>query len=96
MRLGEMRKARPARHRRRDGDELLIGFREFRQCLANDFRIGRRRRRRGLAALDLVFAETVKFVGLFNGRFVPFAFLRENVQQDRLFLCLQKFEGPDQ
>ena len=91
-----MRKARPARHRRRNGDELLIGVREFRQCLANDFRIGGRRRRRSLAALDLVFAEAVKFVGLFNGRFVPFPFLGENVQQHRLVLRFQKLECPDQ
>ncbi len=96
MRLGEMRKAGPARHRRRDGDELLIGVREFRQCLANDFRIRGRRRRRSLAAFDLVFAEAVKFVGLFNGRFVPFAFLGENVQQHRLFLRFQKLKCPDQ
>ena len=88
-----MRKPCPARHRCRDGDELLIGLRKFRQCLANDFRIRRRRCRSSLTALDLVFAETVKFVGLFNGRFVPFAFLGENVQQHRLFLRLQKLEG---
>src|SRR4029453_17038006 len=60
MRLGEMRKAGPARHCRRDGDDLLIGLRKFRQCLANDFRIGRSRCRSSLAALDLVFAEAVK------------------------------------
>jgi len=66
VRLGEMRKARPARHRRRDGDELLIGVREFRQCLANDFRIGGRRRRRSLAAFDLVFAEAVNLSGCFS------------------------------
>src|SRR6478735_7762274 len=84
--LTHMRKARPAGHRRRDGDDLLIGVSEFRQRLANNFRIGGRRRRCSLAAFDLVFAETVKLVRLFNGRFVPFAFLSENVQQHRLVL----------
>ena len=96
MRLGKMRKSCPARHRRRDGDELLIGLREFRQRLADDFRIGWSRSRSSLTALDLVFAEAVKFVGLFNSRFVAFAFLGQNVQQHRLFLRLQKLEGPCQ
>ena len=81
-----MRKPGPTRHCRRDGDDLLVGVREFGQGLANDLRIGRRRRGRSFAAFDLVFAETVEFVGLFDGRLVPFPFLRENVQQHRLVL----------
>ena len=47
-----------------NGNELLIRIGEFRQRLAENLRIGRRRRRRGLAGLDLVFAETVEFVRL--------------------------------
>src|SRR4029077_6162943 len=61
MRLLKMREARAARHRRSDGDQLLICLREFRQRLAENFRIGRRRRRSGFAAFDLVFAESVEF-----------------------------------
>ena len=96
MRLGKMREAGPARHRRRDRDDLLVGFREFRERFTDNFRIGRRWRWRGLAGLQFVFAESVKLVGLLDGRFIPFAFLCENVQQNRFFLCFQKLKCPDQ
>jgi hypothetical protein len=79
MRFGEMREAGSAGHRGRDRDELLIVLREFRERLANDFRIGRRRRWSGLAGFELVFAEAVKFIRLFDRWLITFAFLRENV-----------------
>ena len=34
--------------------------------------------------------------GLLERRLVAFAFLREDVQQDRLVLRLEKLEGPDE
>ena len=91
-----MRQAGAARHRRSDRDDLLVCVGKFRERLADDLRIGRRRRRRGLAALDLVFAEAVEFVRLLDRRLVAFAFLGQNVEQHRLVLRLQKFERPDE
>ena len=76
-----------------DGHDLLIGIGEFGQRFAENFRIGRRRRRRGLAGLALVFAQAMELVRLFDGRLVAFAFLGQDVQQDRLFLRLEKFES---
>ena len=38
----------------------------------------------------------MKFVRLFDSRFIAFAFLGENVQQHRLLLRLQKLKCPDQ
>src|SRR5947199_10053611 len=96
MRLGEMRKAGPARHCGGDGNDLLICLRKFGERFADNFRIRRRRRWRSLAALDLVFAETVEFIRLLERRGVSLAFLGENVQQHRLLLSFQKFECPDQ
>ena len=37
VRLGKMRQTGPARHRRRDGNDLLIGLRKFRERLSDDF-----------------------------------------------------------
>ncbi len=91
-----MREPGSARHCCGDRDDLLIGLGKFRERLADDFGISRRRRRRGFAALDLVFAEAVKFIRLFDRRFVAFAFFRQNVKQHRLFLRFQKFKCPDQ
>src|SRR5439155_7543362 len=96
MRLGEMRKAGTARHCGGDGNDLLIRLCKFGERFADNFRIRRRRRWRSLAALDLVFAETVEFIRLLERRGVSLAFLGENVQQHRLFLRLQKFECPGQ
>src|SRR5581483_4363829 len=79
-----------------DGNKLLIRLREFRERLAENLRIRRRGRRRGLAAFDLVFAEAVKLIGLLEGWCVSFAFLCEYMQQDWLFLSLQKLKRPDQ
>ena len=76
-----------------DRDDLLIRVGEFRQRLADDLRISRRRRRRGFAALDFVFAESVKLIRLGDRRLVAFAFFGQDVEQDRLVLRLQKFEG---
>src|SRR6266404_444709 len=96
MSFGEMSEAGAAWHRRRDRNNLSIRVRKFRKRLAYDFRIGWRGCRRGLAALDLVFAEAVKFVRLFDRRLVAFAFLRQNVQQDGFILRLEKFECADE
>ena len=96
MRLGEMREAGAARHGRGDGNKLLVALRKFRERLADDLGIGRRRRRRRLAALDLVFAEAVKFVRLFNGRLIAPAFFGKNVEQNRLILRFQKLKCPNQ
>src|SRR6266542_2398055 len=96
MYLGKMREAGSARHRGGDGHDLLIRLGEFRKRLANNFRICGRRCRRGLATLDLVFAESMKFVGLLERWRVSFAFLSENVQQHRFFLSFQKLKCPDQ
>src|SRR5215475_11431966 len=71
-------------------------LREFRECLAENFRICRSWRRRGLAALDLVFAETVKFIRLLECRSITLALLGQDVQQDRFVLRFQKFECPDE
>ena len=79
-----------ARHRGGDRDDLLICVGEFRQRLADNFRIGRRWRRRGFAGLDFVFAETVKLVRLRNRRLVAFAFFGQDVQQHRLVLRLSR------
>ena len=86
----------PARHGAGDRDDLLIRVGEFRQRLADKFRIGRRRRRRGFAGFDLVFAEAVKLVRLRDRRLVAFAFFGQDVQQDRLVLVLQEFESADE
>ena len=68
VRLRKMRKPGAAWHRGCNGDQLLICLREFRQCLSKNFRICRGGRRRGLAALDLIFSEAVELVGLFQRR----------------------------
>ena len=86
MRLGEVGKTGAARHRRGDRNELLVVLRKFCQRFADDLRISRRRRGRGFAALDLVFAETMELIRLFDGRLVAFAFFRENMEQHRLLL----------
>src|SRR4030095_12893293 len=82
--------------RRGNGNELLVRLREFRQRLSENFRIRRRRGRRGLPALDLVFAETVELVRLLERWRVSLALLREYMQQHRLFLSFQKLKCPDQ
>ena len=92
----EKSQARSARHRRGDCNNLLIRVRELREGLAHQLRIGRRRRRRRLPALDLVFAEAVEFVRLRDRGLVAFAFLGQNMEQDRLVLRLEKFERADQ
>jgi uncharacterized lipoprotein YmbA len=74
----------------------LVRLCKFGERLADNFRIRRRRRWRSLAALDLVFAETVEFIRLLERWGVSLAFLGENVQQHRFFLRLQKFECPDE
>ena len=79
-----------ARHRAGDRHDLLIRVRKFRERFADNFRISRRRRRRGLAAFDLVFAEPVKLVRLGQRRLVAFAFFRQDVEQNRLVLRLSK------
>ena len=38
----------------------------------------------------------MKFIGLLESRRVSFAFLGENVQQNRLFLRFQKLKCPDE
>ena len=38
----------------------------------------------------------MKFVRLFDGRLVTFAFFGENVQENRFLLRFQKFKCPDQ
>src|SRR5205814_3726518 len=96
MRLGEMREASPARHCRGDRNKLLVALRKFRQCLTDNLGIGWRWRRRGLASLQFVFAKPMKFVRLFNGGLVAFAFLRENVEENRFLLGFQKLKCPDQ
>src|SRR5215472_9568363 len=96
MRLLKMRETGAARHRRCYCYKLLICLREFRQRLADDFRISGRRRRRGLATLDLIFAETVEFIRLLKRWGVALAFLSENMQQDWFFLRFQKLECADE
>src|SRR5262249_61940617 len=88
MCLLKMREPGAAWHRRCDRNKLLVCLCKFRERLAENFRIGRRRGRRSFAALDLVFAESVKLVGLLERRRITFAFLGENVQQHRFFLRL--------
>src|SRR5215468_6582078 len=73
MRLGEMRKPGPAGHRRCDCDKLLICLGKFREGLAENFRVGGRWCRRGLAALNLIFAETMELIRLLERRLVSFA-----------------------
>jgi len=68
----------------------------FRERLSDDLGISRRCRRRGFASFELVFAKSVKFVRLFDGRLVTFAFFGENVQQDWFLLRFQKLKCPDQ
>src|SRR5205814_6793592 len=96
MRLGKMRQPSAAWHCRGNCNKLLICLREFRQRFPENFRIRRRWRRCGLAALDLVFAEPVKFIRLLECRSVAFALLRQDMQQHRLLLCLQKLKCPDE
>src|SRR5581483_5845760 len=93
MRFLKMPKTGSARHRRRDRDQLLIVIGKLSQRFANDLRIGWRRCRRGLAALDLVFAEAVEFIRLLDRRFVTLALFRQDMEQHRLLLRFKKFEG---
>ena len=51
---------------------------------------------RGLAGLRLEFPEAVKLVRLFERGRVAFALLREDVEEHRLVLRLEKLERPDQ
>ena len=71
----------PARHRASDRDDLLICVGEFCEGLADNLRISGCRRRRGFAALDFVFSETVKLIRLRNCRIVAFAFFGQDVEQ---------------
>src|ERR1019366_6061778 len=91
-----MSEAGAARNGGGDRDNFVVCVREFRECLADNFGIGRRRRRGGFTALNLVFAEPVKFVRLFDGRLVAFALFREDMKQDRFILCFQKLKRADE
>ncbi len=92
----EKAESRPARHRGCDGDDVLVGIGELGERLAHQLGIGRRRRRRRFAAFDFVFSQAVEFVRLRDRGLVTFAFLGQNVEQHRLVLGLQEFEGLDQ
>src|SRR5205085_299257 len=81
---------------RRNGDDLLVRIGELRQRLAKIFGVGRSRRGRGFAAFDFVLPQAMELVRLGDRRFVALSLLGQDVEQDRLVLALEKFEGLDQ
>src|SRR5207248_10086424 len=83
-------------HRCRNREQLLIIVGEFPQSLADDLRVSRSWRRCGFATLNLVFAESVEFVRLFDRRLIAFAFFGENMQKHWFLLRFQKFESTNQ
>ncbi len=84
-----------ARHGRRDGHDLLVSLREIRHAARKDGGVGGRAGGR-LASLDVVFAETMEFARISQRGFVAAALLRDDVQNDRLGLRLEKLKGLDE
>src|SRR4030095_5310543 len=92
----KIREPGATRQRSRDGCYTEIGFRKLDQRIRVDLGISRRRGRIGLASLSLVGAEAMKFSRICEGRAIAAAFVREDMEDDRLILRFQKFENPDE
>ena len=69
---------------------------EAHQGVGKHLGIGRGGGGLGFAGLRLVRAEAVEFPGIVDRRFVAASLFREDVQQHRLLLGLEKLEHPDQ
>src|SRR5690242_16842237 len=87
---GEMREPSAARHRSRDRHQLVVLVCKLRERFAQDLRIRRRGGGLHLTSLRLEFAEPMELVRLLERWRVAASLLRENVQDDRLVLRLQK------
>src|ERR1700747_536734 len=93
---GKVKQASTRWHRCGNRHDLLVVVSELGKSLTQKCRVSRRRRLCGLTGLERELAEPVKFVRLRQRRRIPFPFLGNNVEQNRLLLALQKLEGTDQ
>ena len=83
-------------HRSRDGDDLLVIVGERHQRLGEDLGVGALADRLGVAGLRIVRPEAVKLLYLLQRRLETAALLRQDVQQHRHLLALEKLECADQ
>jgi len=78
---------------RRDREDFFVGVGEFGERLSQEFGVGREGCGGGFAGALLEAAEAVELVRLFEGGRVALAFLRDDVEQHGLVLCLEKFKS---
>src|SRR6202012_5636108 len=83
-------------HGSRNGDNLLVIVGERHQRLGEDLGVGALSDRLGIAGLRIVRPKSVKFLYLLQRRLETAALLRQDVQQYRHLLALEKFECTDQ
>ena len=86
------RKPRPTRHRSRDRHHLLVHLRKIRHRPRKNLRIRRQRRARHLTRLDVVLAQPMELARIIQRRLVPTPLLRQDMQNHRLILRLQKLK----
>ena len=97
--LFQMLQARAAGHGGGDADERVVFLAKFHERLAHHVLILRRRAGFGggrLAGLRVVRPEAVEFFRILQRRFKALAFLRQNVDDDRMVARLGKFQRADE
>ena len=87
MPLGEVDQTRASRHRRSDGNDLIIVVGEVRQLRSKKLGVGRRGGGDGFAGVQMEFSKSMKLVGLLHSRRVAFSLLCEHMENDGLILC---------
>ena len=90
--LGKSHEPRACRHGGGDGGDPVVLIGKIGERRAE--KLGIRRGRRGdcLAGIQVEFSESVKFVRLFKSGPVAFAFLGQDVEDDRVGLGFEKFK----
>src|SRR3954471_20318694 len=96
MSCRKMSQAGAAGHGAGNGADLRVLLGKLRELFAEEFGKGGSGRRFYRAGCRLKFSQTMEFVRLFQGGRETAAFLRKNMEDYRLVLRLEEFEGADE